>query len=70
MKKIIHGWVSKRSDLDNLTSWKLDMYDNTYLLKFEHLVFKTPGKKIEWYHDEWPPKKVKITIEYVDPKGR
>jgi len=53
-KRVIRGWVAKRP------KWGA---------RWEHEelrgVFRTRGDRGEWGGDDWPPRKVKITIEEV-----
>ena len=59
-KKVIKGWISSLYNKSNLFHTHGDgEMDAVFSL------WKTKGKKIDWGED-WPPKKVKITIEMED----
>jgi len=63
-KKVINGWVSRSCTTPgDVTRWDASN-DGALLWGGSSDVFKTKGKKSDWY--DWPPKKVKITIELED----
>ncbi len=58
MERTFTGWIpkslSKNIDLKN----KLWTHEYGYFP-----IFTTKGKKIDWSEKDWPPTKVKITVE-------
>lgn len=59
MKKITRiGWVVK----NETPRIGINCYDETYQLEN---VFSTRGKKDIYTEDEWPPRKVRITVEEI-----
>ena len=61
-RKVIKGWVGKDVNLNELCDEDVRC---VYLMSPLHIV-KTKGKKIDWFECEWPPKKIRITIEEVE----
>ena len=55
MKKVFTGWLEKNEPVE----------DNLYQDCNSVTVYcaSRKGKKAEWSKDDWPPKKVTITIE-------
>jgi hypothetical protein len=51
-KKSIIGWVGK--------NWQLE---SNYLLSSLASVYLKKGKREDWFQSDWPPRKVKITVE-------
>ena len=57
MKKVITGWIERNTKLKNFFHRS---HEEIYL---GPLIWATKGKKRDWGEDEWPPKKVTITVE-------
>jgi len=55
-KKTITGWVYKNANMSKMFYWEGDC-----LCLGD--INKTKGKQAYWNPNEWPPVKVKITIE-------
>jgi hypothetical protein len=53
-KKSIIGWVGRK--------WKLEQWNILYSLID---VYCKRGKREDWFQSDWPPRKVKITVEEV-----
>lgn len=58
------GWVG-RSVLSNPD--RIDKYGGNDSITFLNGLFKTKGRKHEWDNDDWPPVKVKVTVEFDNP---
>jgi len=56
MKKVFKGWVGKTDGLSRTAYWN---YRNTLSI----WMFKRKGGKHEWCTDDWPPKRVTVTVE-------
>ena len=61
MKKTFTGWIAK--DEVCLIGYNGGQYGDEYAMPSVH---KTKGKELDWHHDEWPPIKVKVTVETVE----
>lgn len=57
MKKTITGWVGKNELADK--RWR-------ELVFTMPIAARTKGKKEEWCEKEWPPVKVRVTIEVIE----
>jgi hypothetical protein len=56
VKEVIEGWVGKNVGSDDLVWWSGEQ------LKFRTAVRKEIDKEY-WHSKNWPPKKVRITVE-------
>jgi hypothetical protein len=68
-KKVIKGWVSRSCKTPNTILGWYDRLGSEELVQGPHPTFKLKGKKDDWSggdNNNWPPKKVKITIELED----
>ena len=61
MKKVFRGWTGKGAKPDDLFKWNGEGSE-TYLRGLGPFKFK--GTKDDW--EDWPPKKVTITVEVED----
>ena len=53
MKKVIKGWIAKDKPVNIIE----DIY---------WLVASKRGKKDDWHHEAWPPRRVTVTVEVED----
>jgi len=67
MKQIYEGYIPKDQINEKWFEWEID-YSGAYFLSFNYDIgcFKNKGKESNWLSQEYPPKKVKITIEIED----
>ena len=61
MKKTFTGWIAK--DEVDLIGYTGGQYDDDHAMPH---IRKTKGKESDWYRGEWPPIKVKVTVETVE----
>ncbi len=60
-KKTFTGWIPKT------LSKKMDIKNGDYSTPADHFaLYVTRGNKIDWGNEDWPPTKVKITVEVID----
>lgn len=57
-KKTFIGWIGKTIKENLSFSFTGDVLSDS--------VYKTKGFKIDWHDNDWPPIKVKVTIEVVE----
>ena len=57
MKKVITGWAPRDKPISQLVKWRG--------IEIDAQVYRTKGAKQEWQYSEWPPKKIRVTIEEV-----
>lgn len=64
--KIVKGWIPKSITAKDMFWW--DTYNNNDFetLTEEGVISRFKGKKSDWQEDEWPPKRVDITIVVDD----
>ena len=60
-KRTMVGWIGNNDDLS-----KVKLPDEYTAFP----VFRTKGQRDEWGADEWPPRKVRVTIERIDTEKR
>jgi hypothetical protein len=60
-KKTITGWVYKNANMSKMFYWEGD-----WLCLGDININKTKGKQAYWDPNEWPPIKVKVTIEVIE----
>ena len=65
-KAVWTGWIGKKSDINRCFVWDEtgSIFLDTVLIPMEAVV-KTKGKRIEWAKGNWPPRKVRVTVEEV-----
>ncbi len=67
-KHVIKGWVGKNTSVKKLTWWGNSTWngfrDYAFLL-CEH-IYRLKGKKDSYEKEDWPPKKIRITIEEIE----
>lgn len=65
VKKTFKGWIAKDSIKD--VGWSHDSKDSELDIP---IIFKFKGRKEDWIwfwpEEDWPPQKVRITIETVE----
>lgn len=61
MKRYITGWIAKDSSIENLL-W-LEGSESLKEITLLYPIWAHKGKKSSWDITDWPPKKVKITVE-------
>jgi len=66
MKVSLTGWAGK-SCFDDLVDEMKSPYNEIDKL-VSIVLFKTRGVKDVWWNDDWPPVKVKITVEVLNEK--
>lgn len=59
-KRTLKAWIGKNCNLEE------DFYCNSRGLLELDEVSSRKGKKTDWFNGEWPPVKVKVTIEVVE----
>jgi hypothetical protein len=63
MKATRIGWVGKNAKLEVVRPCKGDFeLDHVYI---EPIVYGSRGTRRDWGYNDWPPVKVRITIETV-----
>jgi len=68
MKRVFKGWTYNDTPYDLGFYWKQANWTDKpckYLQAQSSTIFQNKGTKKEW-DNEWPPVKVKITIEWED----
>ena len=55
-----YGWIGKDDKLKNV------IYKDEWGEYFIFDIIPTKGYKLDWVEKEWPPRKVKITVELVE----
>lgn len=68
MKKVISGWTGKNYNKKEICRWirGRDLNGDTYCkLEIEN-ISKPKGIKKGWTKDQWPPKKVRVTVEVIE----
>jgi len=63
MKKVITGWIGKGNE-QPMISESMDGFPSVKEIRLDK-VYENKGVKSEWEQDDWPPRKIKITIEEV-----
>jgi len=61
MKKVFTGWIGKASKED------LSLLKSQGLVD-EFRIFTSKGKKSIWPEEDWPPIKIKLTVEIPERK--
>ena len=59
MKRVIKGWIGKS---DKVLPWWRDIGQGIDILEAGE-IYKTKGEENSWPSNDWPPKRVLITIE-------
>lgn len=57
MKEVFTGWMPRSSKIDR------EFFAETLT---EHDIFPDKGRKIDYATVDWPPKKVRVTVEVDD----
>ncbi len=67
--KIITGWMGKTVNLKDIIRYTFYCDSTIPHLELDSgYIFKTKNKKDDWDEEDWPPKKIKITIELEDKR--
>jgi len=64
--KIIEGWIPKSVTARDMFWWSQYRKNDFDTLTEEGVMSKLRGKKADWQEDEYPPKKVRITVVVHD----
>ena len=64
MKKVMIGWIGK-GNTQPMISEPMEDFPKVKEVRLDQ-VYENKGVKSEWYEDDWPPRKIKITIEEID----
>ena len=59
-KRVFNGWMG-RMDIDRPAAWG-DLDDELWLTE----VFRLKGDKYGWVEADWPPAKVRVTVEILE----
>ena len=60
MKKTFTGWIGKTS---NIKDFLARGFNDSFEIDD---MYATKGNKYDWGDDDWPPIKVKVTVETVE----
>ena len=60
-RKVFKGWIGKTVRIDEIGRWEGELLHIN-----SDFIWKTKGKKAEWMPDNWPPRRVTITVEVED----
>lgn len=64
MKKVIKGWVSSYPNTSDVLYWE-ERLAGCVELEVGAVISRSKGKKCDW-GDDWPPRRVTITVEVED----
>jgi len=64
MKRVMIGWIGKENTQPMISKEMID-YPTVKEVNLVD-VYANKGVKSEWCENEWPPRKIKITIEEVE----
>jgi hypothetical protein len=64
MKKVLIGWIGKEN-VQPMISEPMDGFPKVKEVRLDK-VYENKGLKSEWEENDWPPRKIKITIEELD----
>jgi len=66
MKQIYKGYIPKDQNIKELFDWELEPEGDILIMNPAIGIYKDKGKRDQYMPQEYPPKKVKITIEVED----
>ena len=64
-KKVFTGWIGQNDSVKDLLAWDKGTVAKTLDATATPYLFKRKGFKAEWSPEEWPPKKVRVTVEEI-----
>lgn len=65
-KEVFIGWCAKDSVERGPFIWSFNSDPSNMQLHIDTSIFEVRGRKNYWGPDEWPPYKVKVTVEWED----